>query len=154
MSLFAKILVNENEKIRKRRPLINIDYAYRNMYALPSDKEGMEMLKVMIRPGWKERMESLLLDGLSKEDKDYTVIHDAFDPEEDGYVLLFCDGDIAKLKLYLKRAINKHEEETFTIYCFSYQLPLLSQFDLTGINVKTMELSEYLEMERQVIMNV
>lgn len=147
MELFAKVLINENKKYRKKRPLINIDYAYRNMYVLPSDKNGIKMIQIMIVPGWKERMRKLLLAGFSKEDKDYTVIHDAYDYEMDGYVLLFCDCDIAKLKLFLKRAINKHENEVFSIYCFTFQLPLLAQFDLSGIQIKAMELEEYISLE-------
>jgi len=146
MPLFAKVVMNENGNKRRRKPLINIDYAYRIMYALPTTKDGMSMLQLMKEKGWKQTMEENLLRDIPRRIRDYTIECDGYDEHEDGYILLFCTADLSKLKLFLKRAVNARQGEIFTIYCFSYQLSLLSQFVLGDIRVKSMELSQYIEM--------
>lgn len=148
MELFYRVLINENRqkyKSRKRRPLINIDYAYRVMYGLPISKEGMMMINIMKEKDWKKQMKHLLLKECQNNVSDYTVECDGYH-EKDGYVLMYCDCDIAKLKLFLKRGMLKREDEKFTILCFTFQVPLLQQFDLTGITVKAMELEDYAKM--------
>lgn len=145
VEIFARVLVNENGK-RRGTTLLNIDYAYENMYAIPSDKNGIALLQLIQKAKWKEKMEGILLAGCKRQEETYSVVCDGYD-EADGYILLFCTCNIAKLKKFLKRATNARPEEKFCIYCFTFQVPLLGKLGLTEITIKTMKLEEYLEME-------
>lgn len=151
MEMFERVLTNENNK-RRSTTLLNIDYAYENMYAIPTDKNGIEMLKLMQKENWKMKMEYLLLSNCEKDAENFSIVHDGYN-EEDGYILLFCTSNLSKLKMFLKRATNARDSEKFCIYCFTYQLPLFQKLrlELGSISIKAMELTDYIEMERGVV---
>ena len=149
MELFAKVITNENNTRRKReRKLLNIDYAYDNVYGIPANKSGIDMLRIMSKENWNEIMNQMLLGDIEPRD-DFSIPCEGY-KEEDGYILLFCNSNLTKLKLFLKRACNRRPDELFTIYCFDFQLPLLMKLGvLEYVNVKQMKLEEYkLMLER------
>lgn len=146
MKMFARVITNEYDRNRKGyQILLNIDYAYENMYGLPTTKEGIEMLMLMQEKDWKEQLERNLLAGCTRNIKSYSVVCDAQN-EEDGYILLFCNGNIARLKLFLQRAVNAREDEKFCVYCFDFQLPLLAALEIGDTAVKSMSIYEYKRM--------
>lgn len=151
IEIFERVLTNENNR-RRGSTLLNIDYAYECMYAIPSDKNGIAMLQLMAKQEWQLKMESILLAECKKNDNGYSIACDGYN-EEDGYVLLFCTGNLAKLKMFLKRATNPRTYEKFCIYCFSFQTPLMKKLGLVGypsITVKELELEEYLKIEKEI----
>ena len=60
--------------------------------------------------------------------------------------MLFCNGNIARLKLFLQRAVNAREDEKFCVYCFDFQLPLLAALEIGDTAVKSMSIYEYKRM--------
>lgn len=143
MKVYARVITNEYQKGHKgAKILLNIDYAYEKMYGLPTTKDGIEMLRIMQEENWEEEMEQNLLGGCSRDIRSYSVVCDARS-EEDGYILLFCNGNIARLKLFLNRAVNAREDEQFSIYCFDYQLPLLAALEIGNTKVKAMSIYDY-----------
>ena len=146
MKMFARVITNEyDKKFKGSKILLNIDYAYEDMYGLPATKEGVAMLQLMQQKDWIEKMENCLLAGCSRKNTNYTVICDAVS-ETDGYILLFCNSNIARLKIFLRRAINAREDERFCIYCFDYQLPLLAAMEIGDTRIKSMCIYDYIKM--------
>lgn len=142
----AKVITNENDERKKKgkrkHTLLNIDYAYDNVYGIPANKSGIDMIRIMSSPNWNDIMRHALLWDI-EPCEDYSIPCAGY-KEEDGYVLLFCDGNLTMLKLFLKRACNRRPDEVFTIYCFDFQLPLLVKLGvLEYVNVKQMKLEEY-----------
>lgn len=141
IELLAKVIMNENTT-RKKQTLLNIDYTYDNVYGIPASKSGIDMIRIMSTENWSEMMNHVLL-GDIEPCEDFSIPCEGY-KEDDGYVLLFCNGNLTRLKLFLKRACNRRPEEVFTIYCFDYQLPLLEKLGvLEYVNVKQMKLEEY-----------
>lgn len=151
MEVFERVLTNENDR-RRGSTLLNIDYAYEYMYAVPSDKNGITMLKLMSKKDWQLKMERILLANCHKNNTVYSVACDGYN-EEDGYILLFCLGNLAKLKMFLKRATNPRENERFCIYCFTFQTQLMKKLNLIGypsLVVKELDVEEYLDLEGRI----
>lgn len=150
--LFARVITNEyksRERKRGAQILLNIDYAYEEMYGIPTTREGIEVIRLMSEENWKEDMERILLAGCTKKVRSYSIICDGVS-REDGYVLLFCNGNITRLKGFLQRAVNASEDEKFCIYCFSFQTPLLASLETGNIRCKEVSLWEYIKRKEEL----
>ncbi len=144
--LFIRVIENENERrYRKGKILLNIDYAYEKMYGLPINRDGEKMLAIMSSKNWKERMKERLLPQGADIKTSYSVACDGF--INNVFILLFCIPDIAKLKLFYKRAKLEMDKEKFEIYCFTYQIPMLASLAGEYVTLRSIELEEYYIVE-------
>lgn len=127
--LFCEKIINneyaEDKRAREGRIYLNIDYAYKQLYGVPSNVIGQKILKIMGVQNWKAKMHRMIIkeDERKENGKHYSINCDGY---KDGvYVLMFCDGDLVKLKQYIKRAELEEDKTKFKIYCFDYQVPLI-----------------------------
>lgn len=125
--LYAKIC-NGEAKDSRQRTLLNIDFAYDRMYAVPEDVNGVLLLKMMQERGWRHRIYSAVLSERERENAKYTTIQcDGYDKEKDIYKQVFCVPDLVSLKQFTRRAKLERDKKRFVIYCFTCQLPYVSQ---------------------------
>lgn len=124
--------------------LMNINYAYQEMYAIPLGDVGKKYLKIMQEKQWKEKMrESILEHYVVQPGMNLPIDCDGY---KDGvYILLFCIPDLVKLKKFVNIAALKENKSKYQIYCFTHQLPtvLLLARDYAGIYSQDFE--EYLK---------
>lgn len=126
-SLYAKIC-NGEAKENKQRTLLNIDFAYDRMYAVPEDQNGILMLKMMEERGWRRRIFNSVLSDRERADAKFSNIQcDGYDKEKDIYKQVFCVPDLVSLKQFVRRAKLERDKKRFVIYCFTCQLPYVSQ---------------------------
>lgn len=143
--MFAKVILNENTKNRTMT-LLNIDYAYEDMYGLPLNHDGKRMLTIMGTDGWKERMEQRMLpDANEGSGRSYSVACDRY--MNGTYILLFAIPNITRLKQFLKRAVLENDRDKFHIYCFTYQIPLITYLAQGYVTIQTYDLSAYYQIE-------
>lgn len=136
-SLYTKICLGSYNK-NSKTILMNIDYAYDRLYAVPESRNGIIMLKMMIKNGWQRK----ILDSiLSKEEQlaqnIVSVECDGYDVSAGIYKLVFCIPNLQKLKSFTTRAELASERDRFYIYCFDYQTKLIT--DVAGTNVKILK---------------
>lgn len=144
--LFMRVIENENSKRYKRgKILLNIDYAYENMYGLPINHDGEKMLAIMSSAGWKGRMiERLMPEGMENRAA-YSVTCDGY--INGVFILLFCIPNITRLKMFYRRAKLENDKKKFEIYCFTYQIPMLAALTGDCVTLRSIELEEYYNAE-------
>lgn len=133
--IFHQICELNYERIRTYRvTLMNIDYSYQSVYAVPENQDGKMLMHIMEQKGWKHDIKTRLLKESEIEDQKFTNIPcDGYDTENDRYTLIFCIPDLVKLKAFTARANLESDPKKYRIYCFTYQIPLI--VSLAGTNV-------------------
>ncbi len=132
-STFVKVIESEYKTNSQRRTLMNIDYAYEHMYSLPSSYEGIRVFRLMQLPNWQTKIKEQLLPFQEiKESNFVSVSCDGYDKRDGIYKLVYCIPDMTKLKSFSKRAAIDEERETYHIYCYESQIPLLKAVTKNG----------------------
>ena len=122
------------------RVLMNIDYAYESMYAIPYNPNGIKMFQMMQTQNWKYQLKSKFLCHEEIEEAGFVSIRcDGYDKDTGVYTLVFCIPDMTKLKDFLKRATLEEDSSKFRIICYKHQLPMLAE--IIGKNAKIMTIS-------------
>lgn len=139
-SNFVKICEHEygtRDKNGERATLMNIDYVYDHMYAIPFNEKGVLMLKIMQEPGWKTKLIRGVLknDSLIKAKENTSVDCDGYDEEKQVYKLVFCVPDLVKLKNFSRRAQLAEDKDKYEVYCFKHQVPVVAA--MLGGSAKT-----------------
>lgn len=127
-------LVNPKTKKDKNSSQNLIEaYDEKDLFALPLTKEGQYTFELMKFPQWKKMICENILKEKNKETRedsssaitgiDFKQIYDG--KEKDGYFLFFCIPDIVRLKKYIHLAAED-EKNKYHIYCFTYQIELLT----------------------------
>jgi hypothetical protein len=147
--LFERVILNELEThpAYNTKILLNIDFAYEHMYALPTDKNGIAMLEEMKKKNWLKEMRHILLGDYNVPPMGTQVVCDAV--EDDKYILMFTSCDISRLKSFIKRARMTEEPERFMVYCFSFQTPLIKRLAGDYVTIGEIELADYKEEVRK-----
>lgn len=137
-SLFTRICLGSYKK-NSKIILMNIDYAYDSLYAVPESREGVLMLKMMIQKGWRGKiLDSILEKEEQLAKNDVTVECDGYDRATGRYKLVFCIPNLQKLKSFVTRADFAADRNKYYIYCYSHQAQML--MDIAGINVTILQI--------------
>lgn len=139
--LFANICQLDYTNSRRdngtRRRLINIDYAFKRMYAVPYDKDGVSMLKIMNIPLWDRIIKKNII---PMEDiyaaSETSIDCDGYDKENGIYKLCFCVPDLVKLKNFVRRARLEDDKKKFIVYCYTHQIDLVLKLARDSVTVK------------------
>ncbi|MBO5373770.1 MAG: hypothetical protein J6A75_13775 [Lachnospiraceae bacterium] len=113
-----------------------------NMLAIPLTPDGQKMLKLMKHKNWREQ---LLSSALSEEQRilqKEVVDCDGHDAE--GYHLMFCIPDIAKLRRFIYSA-EVMSENKFYIYCFKHQRNLLKSVARGNVYLRSIDINDMVD---------
>ncbi len=113
-----------------------------NMLAIPLTPDGQKMLKLMKQPNWKEHLLSSALSEEQRKLNKETVDCDGRDT--DGYHLMFCIADIAKLKRFLFSA-EVMTDHKFYIYCFKHQRSLLKTVAKGNVYLRSIDIDDMVD---------
>ena len=106
------------------------DNIYRCVHFIPMNEFGIQQLRILSVPYWKEQLLDLLFD---PEVRSYNRGAFEYDAYIDGvYIFSHLDGDIARLLRFAKHA--KHHTGKYEVLCFYHQMPFLREY--MGHNVK------------------
>lgn len=122
MGVFQKIFEG-------RKPgCVSVESGYERMYAIPYDKNGQKMLERMTKDGWRRKLLDRYLIGYDTDTSMNNIICDGI--QESRIALVFCDGDIVRLKKYIT-AIQwvkcTQTNITYEIYCHDFQQNFVSE---------------------------
>ncbi len=117
LTTFLKV-VNPNKKLRARYDGLNMTYD--NLYVLPYNRYGRDMIKIMSEPNWQIRMMENITEEQYRDTSllDYTC--DYYDGEV--YTFIFCVPNISRYLDFLRKVAFMNKREMFQVICFDYQL--------------------------------
>lgn len=92
---------------------------YRNIYVLPFDKCGREMIKIMSEPNWQIRLMEHIMEEEYKDTSMMDTVCDYYDGEV--YTFVFCVPNFSRYIQFLKKAMFVKQQNLFRIICFDYQ---------------------------------
>jgi len=124
----------------------NFAAVYDSVYCIPYNTYGRDMVKLMTKPDWKEK----LILSATKELQDTSRIHyvcDHYDKDTGIGTLVFCIPDIVRLKKFTDYAKMMDEKEKFRIICFDYQKELVKEVSMGKVQILTTPFYNYYERE-------
>ena len=125
----------------------NFTSAYKSIYALPYTKEGRDMLTLMTKRGWRQR----LIEAATGEMQDTSYVNyvcDHYDKESKVGTLVFCIPDIVRLKKFLEIAKLQNDRKKFRIICFDYQKEFVKKVIGHNAQIYTTSFEEYYKGEK------
>lgn len=144
-TLFEKIC-NGNYGKKARVILMNIDYAYDRLYAIPENRNGVLLLKIMTVNGWRGKILNAVI---RKEEQmakaDVSVDCDGYDNENQIYKLVFCIPNLNKLKAFVTRAMFESNEKKYHVYCYSFQAQLILSIAGNSVSIFTVDIQKFYE---------
>ncbi len=115
--------------------LLSFKNTYKNMYFIPLDIEGARLLNIIMEYNWQQRLrESVFPDEmLLSNTSTISVDCDAYNKEDDEYILLFLDGNISKLRRFKESTTDK--SHNYKIICFPFQTEMLQKYMGSDFNI-------------------
>ena len=110
-------LIEPNKTNRKSYE--GLAMTYKNIYVLPFDKCGREMIKIMSEPNWQIRLMENIMEEEYKDTSMVDTVCDYYDGEV--YTFVFCVPNFARYIQFLKKAMFVKQQNLFRIICFDYQ---------------------------------
>lgn len=117
----------------------NIEDCYKELYVLPYNQYGQQMLKIMGLRGWKEKSREMFLN--EQQRQPCSIPCDGYDGER--YYLLYCIPDVKKLRLFLRRAALEDNPRKYVVICFKEQAQMVAAAGRRHITIMTAEFKEY-----------
>ena len=121
LSIFEKI-IDPPRKLKDKYE--GLYMTYDNLYVLPYDKNGRDMIKVMSESDWEIKTYEYVM-GLPYQDTsklDYVC--DCYD--EGAYCFIFCVPNFSRFIQFARKVkFTRLPKEKFNVICFDYQLDFL-----------------------------
>ena len=136
--------LRETEK--NHRLELRFDSIYQQIYFVPMNSFGARLLKILIIPGWKQRLMNLLFEKETQSGGTGMMEYDAYLGGK--YVYSFLDQNLARL-IRLREAFQA-QANSFEILCFPEQRCLLEEYLGHHVPFKFLDMKmveEALEME-------
>ncbi|WP_026658255.1 hypothetical protein [Butyrivibrio sp. AC2005] len=93
---------------------------YDNLYVLPYDQNGRDMIKVMSESDWKARLYEYAMEEPYKDTSRLDYVCDYYDG--DVYTFIFCVPDISRYIQFVRKVkFTQLPKEKFQVICFDYQ---------------------------------
>ena len=157
VKLLTKILKYTPKNRNLKQNLSMNNWIYGCAYFLPQSRDGVELMKIMSEPGWKEDMQQFFLAPEILHGKDGTC--DGKLSNDDGtytFVDIFCIPDLAQFyrfyMRYLGQKLDKEREkitdkkDQYVIRCFDFQENFVkSVMEDENVAVISTPFSEFLE---------
>lgn len=142
---YIRIINNTNEKGAGKRILINIDYTYDHIYAVPEDSNGVKLLRIINTQNWKKR----IINSVCSEEEQEAAMHtsidcDGYNEENNIHNLVFCVPDLVKLKNFVKRAQIEDDRSRYRIYCYDFQAPLIQELSAGAVKISVVGIDKYI----------
>ncbi len=115
------------------------------IFALPFDKNGKDMIRIMTMKEWKTIIKNTFPQNIVFDvaDKEYTC--DAYGSQSGTYILIFMIPDLLKLERFIIDASSSPESlrEKFSIFCFDFQRDFLASVAGDFCEIRSLEFEKY-----------
>lgn len=137
LSMALRILKNNNSpKKPSDFEFLSFDNIYNNIYYVPLNDDGARQLNIMSFNNWHSILRKIILN-VEKDFSMYNVDCDAI--MDNDYVLMFLDGNLARLQRF-KQSKDLSEENNFKIICYPWQVDFIFEYFENNIKVSTVSM--------------
>ncbi len=93
---------------------------YENVYVLPYNQYGRDMIQIMSEPDWRERLYEYASEKPYQDTSRLEIVCDFYDGEK--YTFIFCVPDLSRYITFV-RAVKYSDlpKEKYQVFCFDYQ---------------------------------
>ena len=140
LSLFQKF-IEPTQKLRARYEGLQLTYS--NIYILPYDKNGREMIKIMSSKDWIYRINYEVMGEVPKDTHMLDVTCDYYDGEI--YTFVFCVPNMARYIEFISKARLVNDKERFQVMCFDFQVEFVAKSASRYANIYTASFNEFAE---------
>lgn len=117
LNVFQKI-IDPPKKYRDRYE--GLSMTYDNLYILPYDKNGRDMIKVMAESDWKARLYEYAMEEPYQDTSKLDYVCDYYDGNV--YTFILCVPDISRYIQFVRKVkFTQLPKEKFQVICFDYQ---------------------------------
>ena len=117
LNIFGK-MIDPPRKYRDRYD--GLRETYKNLYVLPYDSNGRDMIKVMSESDWQTKMYEYALETQWMDTSKLDIVCDYYDG--DVYTFIFCVPDIGRYIQFVRSVkFRMLPKEKFEVICFDYQ---------------------------------
>ncbi len=116
LNIFAG-LIDPPKKYRDRYEGLNMTYD--NLYVLPYDRNGRDMIKIMSERDWKIRMYENIFEERYRDTGMLDFVCDYYDGEV--YTFIFCVPNLSRFLEFVRKVRLVDKKEKFQVVCFDFQ---------------------------------
>ncbi len=110
-------VIDPPRKYRDRYEGLNMTYD--NLFVIPYDKNGREMLKIMSESDWKVRMMENIFEERYVDTSRLDFVCDYYDGTV--YTFIFCVPNLSRYLDFVRKVKFVDKKEMFQVVCFDYQ---------------------------------
>ena len=125
----AKEILDSNGGLKDSNDfeMLSFDNTYTNIYYITLDENGLYQLSLLIQKNWYNSIRKSIFPSEFIDFSYLSVDCDAFDKQNNKYILMFLDGNIGKLKRF-KEAAFDNKNKKFEVVCFDWQKEMLQEY--------------------------
>ena len=98
-----------------------LSMVYNNLYVLPYDRNGRDMIKVMSESDWQTKLYEYVLERPCNDTSKLDFVCDDYDGRI--YTFIFCVPDIARYIQFVRKVkFTQLPKDKFKVICFDYQM--------------------------------
>jgi len=135
--------------ISKKSRKNGIEQVYKEIYAIPCDKNGQKMVQIMSLPDWKQKLINDFELTLDKSEEITAAAggYDGYDAENDIYTYLFCKPEIKTFRTFINRARKTNCPKKYRVICFDFQKDLVKELCRGICTIFISPIDEYIPKE-------
>ncbi len=119
LDIFGK-MIDPPRKYKERYD--GLCMTYDNLYVLPYDKNGRDMVKIMSESDWQARLYEYATGDDCQDTSKLDYVCDYYDYDDETYIFIFLVPDIARYIQFVRKVkFTKLPKERFEVICFDYQ---------------------------------
>ena len=140
LNIFLKV-VNPSRRVQVRYEGLNMTYD--SLYVLPYDRNGRDMLRIMVKKDWKLRIYEYITEEDHQDTSRLEIVCDHYDGQV--YSFIFCVPDISRYLDFLRKVSFLNDKERFRVICFDFQKEFIVKSIGRYAKVLVADFKEFLE---------
>lgn len=140
LEVFGKAIEGD---LKQEKIINDFSNMFSNVYALPYDENGRDMLKVMCIEDWKRKLIEYCTEEKMQDTSKEHIVCDLC--EGDVYSLVFCVSDVSRLISFMEVAKMHNDKSKYQIFCFDYQAEFVKKYCGEYAEILIGSLSDLLE---------
>ena len=140
LNIFQKI-IDPPKKYRDRYE--GLSMTYNNLYILPYDRNGRDMIRIMSESDWKIRVLESVFEERYQDTSRLDFVCDYYDGEV--YTFIFCVPNLSRFLEFVRKIKFVDRKEMFQVVCFDYQKEFVIASVGRYARILTADFSEFLE---------
>lgn len=134
-------IIDPSRKYKERYEGLNM--TYENLYVLPFDECGRDMIKIMAQPDWIIRVYEMIFEESYQDTSKLDFVCDYYDGNR--YTFIFCVPNISRYLDFVRKVKYVNNRDMFCVVCFDYQREFVIASIGNYARILTADFKDFLE---------